>query len=300
MNQAPWIRETCGRADALLARLPHGLLIDGPGGWGEARVADALAVRLLDLDGRRPASEVAHPDLRWLEPVDGTIRIDAIRSVIGFLQQTPRLAGRKVAVIVDAERMNPNAANALLKSLEEPPPESFLVLVSGAPERLLPTVRSRCQRLSVHAAPLEQVLAWLAREGVDGEAAGQFVTEYGGAPFAVRDAAAAGATPLWPDLVAAGRQPSSAASVAESRKTEDLADVVGRWLRIVNDLARRRLASTAATDLAPLVEFAAELEQARVAALFNKGLNRPLQLERLLLLWAELWRAEPRDEAGPR
>jgi DNA polymerase-3 subunit delta' len=289
--KAPWLQDAISRAEALLARLPHGLLVDGPGGWGEAQVADALAVRLLALDGDRPASEVAHPDLRWLEPVDGTIRIDAIRAAIDFLQQTPRLADRKAAVIVDAERMNLSAANALLKSLEEPPAESFLVLVSGAPERLLPTVRSRCQRLSVHAAPRAQVMAWLAAEGVEGETAAQLVAEYGGAPFAVREAAAAGATPLWPELVAAGRG-AAAASLAESRKAEDLAELAGRWLRIVHGLARQRLES-GGTGLESLIGFAAELERTREAALFNKGLNRSLQLERLLLLWAELWREQP-------
>ncbi len=292
MNDAPWLQDAMQRAEALLARLPHGMLIDGPGGWGEAQVADALAVRLLGLGGDRPASEVAHPDLRWLEPVDGTIRIDAVRAVIEFLQQTPRLAGRKVAAIIDAERMNLNAANALLKSLEEPPAESFLILVSGAPERLLPTVRSRCQRLSVHAAAREEVLAWLAGEGVGGDAAAQLVTEYGGAPFAVREAAAAGATPLWPELVAAGREPATATRLADSRKAEDLADLLGRWLRIVHGLARQRLGGKAESGagLNALVDFAGELERAREAALFNKGLSRPLQLERLLLLWAELWR----------
>ena len=289
MSVPPWLQAPLKRLDAIMERLPHGLLIQGPGGWGEVAIADALVERLLHLDAARPAREVAHPDLRWLEPESGIIKVDQVRATIDFLLQTPRFARCKVAVIVDADRMNLNAANALLKSLEEPPAESFLVLVSGAPERLLPTVRSRCQRLEVQRVDHEAVMTWLAETGVEGDLARHMAIEHGDAPFAIRDAVARGEEPLWPLLVRAGQTPRDALDAADSRKDDNLADLAGRWLRIVHWLARQRLDQPGA-----VLEFAAELQKLREVALFNTGLNRTMQLQRLFLMWVDLWR-----DAGP-
>ena len=285
MSEPPWLQAPLRRVRALEERLPHALLIQGPPGWGEGRVANAIAIDLLGLRPNQAASEVAHPDLRWLEPEDGVIKIDAIRRIIDFLMQTPKLAGRKVAVIEDADRMNLNAANALLKTLEEPPAESFLALTTGAAERLLPTIKSRCQRIDVPPAPPAEVTTWLVAGGADAEAAGHLAVEYGGAPYAVLAALARDQAPLWPLLAQAGKTPAKARELADERRTENLADIVGRWLRIVHWLARR----SPAHELAPLLDFAFELSKVREAALFNSGLNRPLQLQRLLLMWGELW-----------
>ena len=285
MNEPPWLEAAFGRVDALVDdRLPHALLIQGPGGWGEARVANALAARLLGEDAAMDMRDVAHPDLRWLEPDDGVVKIDAVRGAIEFLMQTPKLAGRKIAVICDAERMNLNAANALLKTLEEPPAESFLALASGAPGRLLPTVRSRCQRIDIRAAAMPSVMAWLATLDVDRDSAGYLAVEYGGAPFAILEAAKREQPPLWPTLVDIAKAPAQAAKAAESRRDEDLADFAARWLRILHWLLRR----VAKAHIGPLLDFAAELMQVREAALFNTGLNRPMQIERLFLLWADI------------
>ena len=160
-TEPPWLAEPLRRLEGLAERLPHAILIQGPGGWGEERLANALATSLLGLPPGREAKEVAHPDLRWLAPEDDVIKVGAIRLLIDFLMQTPQLTPRKVAVVESAERMNPNAANALLKTLEEPPPESFVALATGAPERLPATVASRCQRIAIRRAPPADVLAWL-------------------------------------------------------------------------------------------------------------------------------------------
>ena len=285
MSEPSWLRDAEQRMRSILGRLPHALLIQGPGGWGEDRIANALAVQLMGLEPEAQARAVAHPDLRWLDAEDGAIKIDAIRGVIDFLMHTPQLAGRKIAVIEDADRMNVNAANALLKSLEEPPAESFIALTSGAPERLLPTIRSRCQRIDVHPAPASAVAAWLAENGVDANAGRQLAVEYGGAPYAVLDAAQRGQEPLWPALARVGRNSAAAAEMADSRRDENLADLAGRWLRIVHDLLRRWPPQSAA----PALAFADDLAKVRESALLNSGLNRPMQLHRLLLLWCDLW-----------
>lgn len=296
MNEPPpWLADAVRQVRGLATRLPHALLIQGPGGWGEEQVAAALAADVIGLPTSVVASNVAHPDLRWLAPADGAIKIDPIRRLIDFLTQTPQLAGRKMAVVAGAERMNLNAANALLKTLEEPPPESFLVLVTGAPERLLATVCSRCQRIAVQPSPFADVCAWLTRAGADPQQAGLLAVEHGGAPYAVLEAIESEQAPLWPTLTEAGRSPAASRDVAQTHRNDDLADLVGRWLRIVHWLLLR----TPMPSVTPFLEFATALLDVRRAALFNTGLNRPMQLQRLLLMWAEIWPQLPAD-AEPR
>lgn len=295
MNEPPWLVDALGQVRRLAPRLPHALLIQGPGGWGEEQVASVLAADLLGLPSASTAQDVAHPDLRWLDAEGGVIKIDAIRRLIDFLMQTPQLAGRKIAVVASAERMNLNAANALLKTLEEPPSESFIALVTGTPERLLPTVRSRCQHVAVRPSPAAEVLAWLAQSDAGAEHAGYLAVEYGGAPYAVLAAMKRAQAPLWPMLAKAGRAPSANDDFTQAHRSDDLADLAGRWLRIVHWLARR----VPASGLGPILDFAATLANVRRVALLNTALNRPMQLQRLLLLWAGVWPLLPAG-AAPR
>lgn len=282
MKEAPWLAPALARLEAVFDRLPHGLLVQGPGGWGEELVASVLVRRLLGIAEHRSPREVAHPDLRWLQPDAGVLKVDQIRAVIGFLHQTPSQAPCKVAVVASADAMNANAANALLKSLEEPPPNSYAVLVTGSVERLLPTVRSRCQRIEVHAAGRDVVRRWLSDNGHEGERVLQLCVEYGNAPFAVRDALARDESPLSPLLAEVGRDPSAALSAATQCGDGDLAQVVTRWLRIVHQFVREHPSGAAG-----LLQFAEELVRIRALALENTGLNRTMQLERLFLLWGQ-------------
>lgn len=288
MTEPPWLSNALAAVRGMGARLPHALLIHGPRGWGGDLVANALALDLMHVESGRDARGVAHPDLRWLQPEDGVIKVDAIRDIVEFLVQTPQAAGRKIAVIEDAERMNVNAANALLKSLEEPPPESFIALSTAAPEQLLPTVRSRCQKIRIKRGGTDEVRDWLHRAGVDLEQAGFWAVEYGGAPFGIALAAERGQAPLWGSLEKAARSPAIARATGDALREEDLVDLLERWLRITHWLVRRM----AAPGRMPVLDFATEMQNVRRAALVNTGLNRTMQLQRLLLLWAELWRHE--------
>lgn len=126
----------------------------------------------LDACGRCPACrQVAadgHPDVHWLRPESKLrqIRVEPVRRLMREFQMKSRLGGWKVAVIVGADRMNPSAANAFLKTLEEPPLQSVLLLLSTEPDRLLETIRSRCLHLDLGSEegpvldPAQQ--AWLA------------------------------------------------------------------------------------------------------------------------------------------
>ena len=295
MIEPPWLVDALDALRGISARLPHALLIQGPRGWGEERIANALALDLMRLDPPLDAREVAHPDLRWLQPEDGVIKVDSVRLIVDFLVQTPQSAGRKIAVIEDADRMNVNAANALLKSLEEPPPESFIALSTSAPELLLPTVRSRCQEVRIRPGTGHEVRAWFDGRGVDLQAASQLAVEYGGAPYAIESAVQRGQTPLWTHLDRAGRSAAAARAVADDLREEGLVDLLERWLRIVHGLLRQ----WSAVERHAGLDFAAELAKVRGAALLNTGLNRSMQVQRLLLLWHELLRRVPATAPKP-
>ena len=263
-------------------RTPHAVLVHGPGGWGEEMLAARCALTLLELDPESNARTLAHPDLRWVDPDGQTVKIDQVRNVGEFMYQTARGGVAKVAVLNRADRMTVNAANALLKTLEEPSSGGFLILVTDAPDRLSATVRSRCQRIPVFPADEAQVLAWLVEQGFDSDRAWAHATELGGAPYRVLEALERGDEPIRGvlDAVASGERPSLAA--AEAWRDEDLVDLTGRWVRIVHGMARD------AEDPRALVAFADHLTALRMAALTNSGLGRQLQLERLLFAWASL------------
>jgi DNA polymerase-3 subunit delta' len=181
---------------ALSGRLAHAWLICGPRGVGKATLAYRFARFLLAGEGQggglfgdapqslalppshpvfRRVTSGAHPDLRTVErginPTSGKLRseivIGDIREAVAFLRLTPSEGGWRVVIVDGAEDMNRNAANALLKVLEEPPPQAVLLLVSHAPGRLLPTIRSRCRRLDVRALPPDTLMALLARHAPD-------------------------------------------------------------------------------------------------------------------------------------
>lgn len=135
------------------SRLPHALLVAGhPRGDG-MRFVEALLQTLFSLPA--PEAAHAHVDIHWLEP-EGKARQfrtakgdDVIRPQIEFLSQTSYSGGWKALVFLFADRLADTAQNVLLKTLEEPPPDSLLVLVTDTPMALLPTIRSRLQRVDV-------------------------------------------------------------------------------------------------------------------------------------------------------
>ncbi|MBX7247756.1 MAG: DNA polymerase III subunit delta' [Caulobacteraceae bacterium] len=169
--------------DALTrGRLHHAWLLCGPEGVGKATFAYRAARRLLGaapddhygLLGSAPSDHVnrmieahAHPDLMVLErEADGDkikkfISVDAARALPEFFAKTPSQSPFRVAIVDAADDMNLNAANALLKTLEEPPERGVLFLVAHAPGRLMATIRSRCRRLTFQPWAEEAVAAFL-------------------------------------------------------------------------------------------------------------------------------------------
>ncbi len=185
-------------------RLHHAWLLTGPEGVGKATFAYRAARRLLGAppepqlgvlgsDPHHPVSrQVAarsHPDLMVLEREgpDGkprkVIPVEEARRLAEFFSKSPASAPHRVAIVDAADDLNVNAANAILKTLEEPPPAGVLLMVCHAPGRLIATIRSRCRRLAFPALPLEAAAAFVARRtDADPEAALRLASMAGGAP----------------------------------------------------------------------------------------------------------------------
>src|SRR4029077_7756243 len=112
-----------------------------------------------------------HPDLAWLRTAEDSqqIRIEQVRDLTADLALPSHAGGYKVGIVSPADALNRFAANALLKTLEEPPPRTLLVLTATQPSRLPPTVISRCQRLRVRAPTRAEGVAWLTAQRGTGE-----------------------------------------------------------------------------------------------------------------------------------
>jgi DNA polymerase-3 subunit delta' len=153
---------------AALAEGPaHAYLFHGPKGVGKRRAAVAFAAELLG-DGERVIRR-AHPDLYVVEPLGDQIRIDPIRALRRDLHMRPFEADRRVYLVFGADLLNEDAADALLKDLEEPPPYAVLVLVADDVGPLPPTVRSRCQHVPFRRLSQRAIKAHLSSRGITGD-----------------------------------------------------------------------------------------------------------------------------------
>jgi DNA polymerase III subunit delta' len=225
----PWHQEIWSRLTENLERLPHSVLMAGPAGGGKRVLAEALAQFVLcegeTADrlacGKCPScSWLAagnHPDFRLLvpegdaredeaaaeglsEPVaagkkrraSNQIVIDQVRALGDFVAIGTHRRGRRVVIVDPAEAMNTHTANALLKMLEEPTPSTLFLMISNAPAKLLPTIRSRCQVITFAKPDAQLARNWLAaRQGEDD--VDTLLSFVGGMPLAAAEFAVGGA-----------------------------------------------------------------------------------------------------------
>lgn len=176
----PWQREAWTRLQARFRerKLPHALLITGSVGMGKVQFAASWARALLcvqpQADGlacgacRACLLLVAgsHPDWRQVSPPEEgkVIGVDQIRDLLQWVALTPQYGAHKIVVIESPDKMNINSANSLLKTLEEPPPHSLLILVTARPSKLPLTIISRCQRIHFPSPSLAEASAWLIEQ----------------------------------------------------------------------------------------------------------------------------------------
>ena len=216
----PWNESILDAFRQRMERLPHALLIHGARGTGKLALAERIAQLLLcESPARKPCGSCegcrwfaagSHPDFRRIEPESLmkepvadedapekerktkpsiVIKVEQVRELTDFLNLRSHRGGRRVTIIHPAEDMYlPNAANALLKALEEPPGSAMFILVSHRPARLLPTIRSRCVALAVPIPPQADAQRWLESQGV--KDAQRWLAYAGGAPLRAAEYAA--------------------------------------------------------------------------------------------------------------
>jgi DNA polymerase-3 subunit delta' len=160
-------------------RISHAYLFHGMDGCGLKETALALVEAVFcngvegcgDCSSCRKVAAERHPDLHIVSPDGAFIKIDQIRDLQRELSYRPFEARKKACIIEDAERMNPAAANAFLKTLEEPPGDALLILLTLHPDGLLPTILSRCQQLRFPPLATDAIAAHLRESGVEEEEA---------------------------------------------------------------------------------------------------------------------------------
>ncbi|XYJ08546.1 DNA polymerase III subunit delta' [Telluria sp. B2] len=267
----PWQQAAWEQLQQLRARLPHAILFHGPAGIGKAdfieHFAQALLCENVQPDGQACGACAScgwfvqhnHPDYRRVRPEaledepagegeeggeaekkaksakapSKEIKIEQIRNLADFMNISTHRQGLRVVVLYPAEALNMPASNALLKTLEEPPPGTVFLLASNGLDRLLPTILSRCRKFALPMPDHAAALAWLKQQGVAD--ADSWLREEGGAPLAARAQAELGNREELDSLLHFLARPSaeSALRSAEKLSKTPLAALVSwqqRWL----------------------------------------------------------------------
>jgi len=313
-SSLPWLQPAQQRLRQATEsrRLPHSLLVQSPAGLGADSLAEwAMAFALCESESPRPCGACAscqllaadsHPDAHVVRLEEDTqqIKVDQVRELIDALALKSYRGGYKVGLILGAEALNLNGANAFLKTLEEPTQNTLLIMTVRPTHRLPATIASRCLRLALRPPPRDQALAWLqahAKPQVDWEPALRLA---GGAPLLAMQLEADGLAALDAEMRETLRQLSAAAVdislVAESwAKSDPVLRVV--WLENwITTRIRQGLAPMDSSQSAEPVRLPAALLKPKIRRLFDlldaarqfrrltvTGMNQQLALEALLL-----------------
>ncbi|RJF95831.1 DNA polymerase III subunit delta' [Noviherbaspirillum saxi] len=337
----PWQEAAWQQLQQLRERLPHAILFHGAQGIGKTVFAEHFAQSLLcqmpqahghpcgQCDSCGWFSQYNHPDYRRVRPEvleeDGTaegdeseasegkkskstkapskeIKIDQIRALSDFMNVSTHRQGMRIVVLYPAEALNTAAANALLKTLEEPPPATMFLLVSNNIERLLPTILSRCRKFAMTMPNGDEALAWLQQQGV--KDADAWLAEQGGAPLAAQALAQTDTRELMDEFLRALARPGSEAALKTAEKLQktpvvDLVAWLQRWLYDVFSFKlsgriryypryRKELAALAQqADVSELLRGLKALKERRAVA--EHPLSARLFIEDMLLDYASLF-----------
>ena len=312
MTMYPWQKNAFDAFSNYLetGRIPDALLIWGPSGCGKLELAKTMARRLMcqtmqggQCDPCRSCAlfeSGAHPDFREItfevNQKTGKLRdliiVDQIRGLIEALVKTTTISQTKVAIIHPAERMNPNAANALLKTLEEPVGQTVQILVSHDPGRLPATVRSRCQRLHVDAPKTDLAQQWLEQSvDVEGEAATLALKASSGRPLEAKALIEDGGLDQYRDTLQV-LQDLRAGNISDSHALMKLADLdsvrLWNWLSLRCADAMRTLTIKSGPE--SLIRGIADLQHLadRNRRLMATPVRKDLLLRDWLIQWASI------------
>jgi DNA polymerase-3 subunit delta' len=336
----PWQLDAWARLQQLRERLPHAILFHGATGIGKTVFAERFAQSLLcqspTADGHPCGTcascgwfdQYAHPDFRRVRPEaldeddaeggeDGEetkktakaskapskdIKIDQIRALADFMNISTHRQGMRVVVLYPAEALNTASANALLKTLEEPPPNTIFLLVSNGLDRLLPTILSRCRKFALHMPGHDEALSWLTAQDVENPS--DWLAEQGGAPLAALTQAESDTQEVVDELLRHLAKPTvdGALKTADKLQKTPVVDLVSWLQRWQYDLFSHKLSGIIRyyPRYAPqLAELAARVEvDALLKALKNTNerraiaehpLSAKLFIEDMLLDYASLF-----------
>jgi len=302
-------------------RLPHALLLSGHAGTGKSLFAQTLAAYLLcsqpvegkacgECKGCHLRAAGTHPDLMLVAPEEKSrvIKVDQVRALKDFCGKTAQLNGYKVIILKPADSLNISSANALLKDLEEPQPNTVFLLVSDQPAQLVATIRSRCHQLSFQVPEIDLASQWLAERVEHAEQLPQLLRMADNAPLLAlklynNDALNHRKT-IYRGLAEVQQGKSHPAAVAQSLQAYEPLELVN-WIQIwVSDVIKAAqtgdteqlknqdlggfLMKTAAqAQLNGLYLYLDCLQEQRQALLSGHNPNKILLLESLLISWAQ-------------
>lgn len=300
--QKPLWQRLCQALES--GRLAHGLLLSGVPGLGKRELATAFAQRLLCQQAK--AMELAcgqckscqlnlaghHPDLAWVMPEEGKkqISVNQVRELRERLAQTAQQGRFRVAVVTPADAMNVNAANALLKTLEEPGSDTVILLVTARPQAVPITVRSRCQQLVLATPAPALARVWLGERHPVSSDLDEALAAASGAPLAAEDLLSSGELALRHRVadtltgLASGRE--EPVSAAAGFPAEQLLPVLTAAQGVVAQAVK---AAAMGAGFEPgLFRILDRITEARRLVLNNANINAQLSLEAVFVAWFEL------------
>jgi len=306
-----WFAPALAEVNAAFAaqRLAHGLLIHEDPGAGGLELARWIAQRVnCASPDRAPCGECQsckwvatdqHPDVTRLSPEEDSeyIKVEPVRELIADLALTAHGRGYKIAILSPADALYPNAANSLLKTLEEPPAKTLLMLVTQQPSRLLPTLRSRCSRLRLPGPSRADAAAFLTASRGAGPWE-EALAATGAGPFALLESDAKDLAELRADTLRTLRDIGSGnlqpPAVADKWARGELATrlaCVESWVtdRILESAANRDATHLSGSGLAPNICRLFELSDAvrDMRKLAHTSINKAMAVEALLWRWAK-------------
>ncbi len=337
----PWQRADWQRLQQMRERLPHAILFHGNAGIGKVALVERFAAALLCERPREDGhacgacdscgwfAQYGHPDYRRVRPdaLEGEdaeetaegddaaagkksgktpskdIRIEQVRALATFMNVSTHRSGLRVVLLYPAEALNAASANALLKTLEEPPPATVFLLVTHRIDRLLPTILSRCRQFALAMPDAAAAARWLAQQ--DLREPERWLAEQGGAPLAALEAAGGDSGAERDELLAHLARPGEAAAliVAERLQKAPLARLVSWQQRWLYDLLSLKLCGRVRYFphlRAPLAALAAQVSADRLQsalrdanrrrAVADHPLSARLFIEDMLLAYAGLFR----------
>jgi DNA polymerase-3 subunit delta' len=296
-------------------RLPHAILLTGPAGTGKQQLARCLIHHLIgeaskSANYKNLLQAGTHPDVMLVEPEEDKkqISVDQIRALSEKISLTPQLSTTKIGVIHPAQAMNRNAANALLKTLEEPQGNTVILLISHNHGLLPQTILSRCQHVHVGIPPAGQALKWLQEQDIDH--AVEYLQLAGGAPLKALAAANEGwlerYQSLISDLSMLLHYQDNMVSVSARWRDLDISLLVSWLSNIVRSVVKLKIHGQSALnvpanllkllkisydeiDLRQLIQYSEFLDKTLLEV--DNNLNQEMMFEQIFSQWTALKRA---------